>query len=217
MDILESFGEFIRKARSNKYTQRELAKLLEIGYPYLSKLESGVEKYPSEKLLYQISEILNINASEVFLNAKKLPSNIENMILSDSTLFNKLLYLHEKSIKNNFQVPGEIEYFFYNSKKIMLLIDPDTAEIVDMNPKAESFYQYSTNEFRKKRVFDLNILPENEVRENMKQAKSGNQNYFKLKHRIKSGFVKNILVISEPVVVHNKEYLHSIIIDQSNC
>jgi transcriptional regulator with XRE-family HTH domain len=48
------FGVYLKSLRVGKYSQRELAILLGVGFSYISKLESGVERFPNQKLLYKI-------------------------------------------------------------------------------------------------------------------------------------------------------------------
>ncbi|AUT04700.1 transcriptional regulator (plasmid) [Nostoc sp. CENA543] len=46
----QTFGRVIRQARKDKgYSQRELAKLIEVDYTYLSKLENDHAAYPPSK------------------------------------------------------------------------------------------------------------------------------------------------------------------------
>lgn len=46
----QTFGKVIRQARKDKgYSQRELAKLVEVDYTYLSKLENDHAAYPPSK------------------------------------------------------------------------------------------------------------------------------------------------------------------------
>jgi transcriptional regulator with XRE-family HTH domain len=48
--VSQTFGKVIRQARKDKgYSQRDLAKLVEVDYTYLSKLENDHAAYPPSK------------------------------------------------------------------------------------------------------------------------------------------------------------------------
>lgn len=51
----QTFGKVIRQARRDKgYSQRELAKLVDVDYTYLSKLENDHAAYPPSKEVIQL-------------------------------------------------------------------------------------------------------------------------------------------------------------------
>ena len=58
----ETFGKIIRQARKQKeYSQRELAKLVDVNYTYLSKLENDHAGYPpSEEVIDLLAENLDL-------------------------------------------------------------------------------------------------------------------------------------------------------------
>ena len=72
---------------------------------------------------------------------------------------------------------------FQNNHAVMLLIHPDSADIIDANPAACSFYQYSYETLIKMKMHDINTLPKDRVFEAMRQAKLENKNYFHFQHR----------------------------------
>jgi len=57
---------------------------------------------------------------------------------------------------------------FMNSHSVMLIIDPESADIVDANPAATSFYEWSYEELTRKKITDLNTLSERQVFQEMK-------------------------------------------------
>lgn len=62
----KSIGEIIADAREKKgLSQRQLAKLANINNSELSKIEAGIRKEPSPKILRKISSIINVNYSEL--------------------------------------------------------------------------------------------------------------------------------------------------------
>lgn len=102
---------------------------------------------------------------------------------------------------------------FKNNHAVMLLIDPDTGNIMDANPAACSFYGYSKNELLKMKITDINVFTEKQVFEEMEKARSEKRNHFIFKHRLASGDIRNVDVYSGSVTVKGKLLLYSIIHD----
>lgn len=64
--IEKNIGEVITEAREKaNLSQRQLAKLANINNSELSKIESGVRKEPSPKILRKISNVLDVNYSDL--------------------------------------------------------------------------------------------------------------------------------------------------------
>ena len=64
--VEKNIGEVITEAREKaNLSQRQLAKLANINNSELSKIESGVRKEPSPKILRKISNIIEVNYSEL--------------------------------------------------------------------------------------------------------------------------------------------------------
>jgi sigma-B regulation protein RsbU (phosphoserine phosphatase) len=95
----------------------------------------------------------------------------------------------------------------------MLLIEPQTGNILDANPKACSFYGFTQEEMRKKKITDFNILNSEQVFAEMALARSEQRNFFLFQHRLSDGQVRDVEVHSSPLWINGKELLYSIIID----
>ena len=62
----KTIGEVIAEARENKgLSQRQLAKLAKINNSELSKIEAGIRKEPNPKILRKISNIIDVNYSDL--------------------------------------------------------------------------------------------------------------------------------------------------------
>ena len=62
----KSIGEIIAEAREKKgLSQRQLAKLAKINNSELSKIEAGIRKDPSPRILRKISSIIDVNYSDL--------------------------------------------------------------------------------------------------------------------------------------------------------
>jgi PAS domain S-box-containing protein len=102
---------------------------------------------------------------------------------------------------------------FKNNHSIMLLIDPETANIVDANPAAVSFYGWSYEALIRKKMFDINTLTEEQVFGEMEKAKMEQRKHFYFRHCLASGEIRDVEVYSGPIKVHGKELLYSIVYD----
>ena len=102
---------------------------------------------------------------------------------------------------------------FENNHSVMLLVDPATAEIVDANPAACSFYGYSRTELTGKKITDINILPAEEVKQEMERASREQHRHFEFQHRLANDNVRDVEVHSGPIEAHGRQLLYSIIYD----
>ena len=82
---MSDFGETLKRLRKEqKITQRDLAERVEVDFTYISKMENGkLQNYPSESIIRKMADVLGIDADELILLAKKVPSNIRETIMDD--------------------------------------------------------------------------------------------------------------------------------------
>ncbi|MCH4885975.1 diguanylate cyclase [Acidaminobacter sp. JC074] len=111
------------------------------------------------------------------------------------------------------QDKGDDYEMFVNHGSIMLIIDPDTGDIVFANLAAADFYMCTVEEMHKKNISEINTLTPGEIANEMAMAKLQERNYFNFKHRICEGDVRDVEVYSYPVKYNGNEMLFSIIID----
>ncbi len=71
----QTFGGLIKNARQEQgFSQRELAKIIDINFTYLSKLENNRVLYPpSEAAIRAIAKTLDLNEEELIFLAGRLP------------------------------------------------------------------------------------------------------------------------------------------------
>ena len=78
-----TFGARIRRLRIERdFTQRELAERVGIDFTYLSKIENGHGTPPAEATIRKLADILEDDADELILLAKKLPVDFEQDLLA---------------------------------------------------------------------------------------------------------------------------------------
>lgn len=95
----------------------------------------------------------------------------------------------------------------------MLLINPDTGDIVDANQAASDFYGYSYEEMVTKKITDINIEARGELFKDMKRAKRLECRCFCFNHRLSDGQIRCVEVYSGPIKVDGKNLLYEIIHD----
>jgi len=83
----QEFGARLRQLRIQAgMTQRELADRVNIDFSYLSKIESGAVPPPSQKVISQLAEALNVDKDELIISAGKVPSDIVQILQNRETL-----------------------------------------------------------------------------------------------------------------------------------
>lgn len=103
---------------------------------------------------------------------------------------------------------------FEGNAAIKLLTDPQNGQIIDANAAACEYYGWTKAELLTRKIWQINTLPEAEVRQAMARAL---EKRFTLhfQHRLASGQVRDVEVHSGPVVCNGRVLLLSIIHDIS--
>ena len=147
---------------------------------------------------------------DVLLSSTPIDSND----LSKGVTFTALDITSRKQVEKDLR-ESEAQYrsLFKNNHSIMLLIDPETADIVDANPAAVSFYGWSYETLTRKKIFNINTLTEEQVIDEMEKAKMEQRKQFYFRHCLASGEIRDVEVFSGPIKVYGKELLYSIVHD----
>ena len=119
-------------------------------------------------------------------------------------------YRSEKALRDS---ESRFRTMFEHNDSVMLLIAPDSGEIVDTNEAAARFYGYSTGHLKAMRIDQINILSPDEIAERLSQAASHKRNIFEFPHRLASGEVRLVEVYSSPLEVGARTLLFSIVHD----
>ena len=88
---------------------------------------------------------------------------------------------------------------FERHKAVMLLVDPDSSAIVDVNDAAAAFYGRSREELRRLKIQDINQLPSDEITALLQDVHREQQSHFKARHRLANGEIRWVEVYSTPV------------------
>lgn len=104
---------------------------------------------------------------------------------------------------------------FKNSQIVMLVIDPLSGKICEANPAASQYYGWTHEQLVNMRIGQINTLSEGEIAREMERAHSQKQNFFKFKHRLANGSVRDVECASGPIRMGGRFLLYSIIRDVS--
>lgn len=112
-----------------------------------------------------------------------------------------------------FNSEAKYRSIFNNSHTPMLIIDPESGNIMEANIAASYFYGYMQEELAGMNITDLNTLPRKDIQNYFDKAKGNTQNIFFLKHRKKSGKMADIEVHSGPIIIDGKKCLIEFLYD----
>lgn len=102
---------------------------------------------------------------------------------------------------------------FEDSSTVLLLVEPNSGEIVDVNRAAESYYGYSRSQLVGANITLLNTLPHDQIKEERTRALHEERRYFSFQHQLASGEIRDVRVYSSPINTDGRTLLYSLIFD----
>jgi PAS domain S-box-containing protein len=105
------------------------------------------------------------------------------------------------------QEPQTFRLIFEGHSSVMLLIEPDTGEILDANRAAEAFYGHPREKLRRMSMDAITVLQEHGG------VFGEERNCFDFSHRLASGEVRNVEVHSSLIQLNERRVIFSIIHD----
>ena len=145
----------------------------------------------------------NVINLQIYLSLTLTPMLFLSALIEDRRRAEKLLKISEHQYRA----------LFINNIAAILIIDPDTAEIVDANPSACSFYGYSKKNLTRMKITEINVMPENEIIEEMRRAKNEEKKHFNFRHQLSDKTIRDVEVYSGPITIGGKTMLCSIVHD----
>ena len=118
-------------------------------------------------------------------------------------------------IKNLKESESYHKTLFENNTSSILLIDPESTDILDANPSACSFYGYSRENITQMNILDINTLSKEELQNEFVKLKTEQKTYFNFRHRLADNSIKEVEVYSGPIKTGGKRVLCSTIHDIS--
>ena len=120
---------------------------------------------------------------------------------------------HRRAEKELQESEARYHSLFKKNQAAMLMIDPETATIIDANLGACVFYGYPYEKILKLKMTDINTLTGEEVRAEMQRALGEKQNHCYCQHRLANGQIRDVEIYSGPLFMRGKQLVYSIIHD----
>jgi PAS domain S-box-containing protein len=110
---------------------------------------------------------------------------------------------------------GELRYknFFSKNSAVMLILDPKTGEIQDANHAAINFYGYSREQLIGMNISEINVLDEEEITQEINQAKKEQRAYYYHIHRLANGTERNVEIYTSRIKVQSTEHYYCLVFD----
>ena len=102
---------------------------------------------------------------------------------------------------------------FEQHSATMILIDPESGKIIDANHAAAKFYGWTIEEMRKMCIQQITNVTSDEVKCNMRKARTSEQNQFLFRHKKSDGSLRDVEVFSNTINIDGKDILYAIIHD----
>lgn len=141
---------------------------------------------------------------------KRLGSAILSSLKTRDILIKKI-----ESQKSLQESEEKFRSIFENHSAVKLIIDAESGEIVEANSAAESFYGWSADELKNMKIYQINTLPESDIKQLLEATKNSKNLHFEFVHRKADGTKCDVEVFSSKVKIAGKNYLHSIVHDVS--
>ncbi|MGM0552105.1 MAG: PAS domain-containing hybrid sensor histidine kinase/response regulator [Bacteroidota bacterium] len=100
---------------------------------------------------------------------------------------------------------------YYNNLAAMLIVEPETRKIVEVNHAAENFYGYTKSQLLTMKIENLNTLPLAELQNEMVKDGEQGQTYSQFKHKLSDGQIREVEVYSSKILFNNKMHFCSLI------
>jgi len=101
----------------------------------------------------------------------------------------------------------------FENPSIVILLDPDTGDIIGANHAAADFYGWSVEQLKQMRIQQITNVSSDEAMVNMDNARTSKQNQFLLRHRRADGSIRDVEVFSNKIELEGKDILYAIIHD----
>lgn len=118
--------------------------------------------------------------------------------------------LAKRELKESEQRYGAV---FEGSAVPILLVEPDTTQVVDANPAACRMYGYPHEEFTTMSVLQIDALASDVVHEELRRALKGNRSNFIARHLLGAGELRDVEVNIGPIAVGGRQLLYMMISD----
>ncbi len=203
------------------YVNEALARIFGFESPEEMLSESAIVRYKHAEDREVLIQSLKASGSlkgfefEALAKSGETKNILLSAVLEGDTISGMILDITDRKKAEKALRESEERYrsLFKNNHSVMLLIDPESADIVDANPAAVSFYGWSFEVLAGKKITDINTLSDEQVFQEMGKAKTEQRRIFYFQHLLANGEIRDVEVFSGPIKVHGRELLYSIIHD----
>jgi two-component system NtrC family sensor kinase len=102
---------------------------------------------------------------------------------------------------------------FVGHSAIMIVLDPDTGNIVDANQSAADFYGWRVDELKKMTIWNLNSSSHEAVQEEMETWKMMEQRSMSFRHRRADGSIRYVEIFGKKIKIGGRYLVYDIIHD----
>ncbi len=105
---------------------------------------------------------------------------------------------------------------FQHTHLPMIVIDPESSQIVEANDAACVFYGYPCEEFTTMSIFQIDTLAPEHVQQELRRALAGTRDYFQFKHKVANGAIREVELYAGPITMNSRDMIYAIVHDVSD-
>lgn len=178
----------------------------------ISETKKIMEKLKHDEKVYAKTTRQKSNNKKIPVSIQGFPISLNESHMGYYLIYRDMTELEEAKMQYR-AIKDRYEILFDNEDISMLIIDPDSGQIIDANSAAANFYGWKKSELKIKNISEINTLSKDEITIEMLKAKSKKKKRFIFNHKIASGNIKEVEVYSHPIKFGERDYLYSIIHD----
>jgi PAS domain S-box-containing protein len=146
---------------------------------------------------------------EHYLNLALSISRVIGLSIENARKYEKIKAVQEELRQNE----ERYRQIFERHPAAKLLLDPVNGDIVDANLAAATFYGYPAQQLKGMSVSILDTIHAGRLQRQILKGKDSGRGHFTYRHRLSSGEIRDVEVISGPVTIQERELFYAIIHD----